>query len=146
MKTIQCCEGDHDSDGNCLRHRGFQIETEFAPLWMVGRGRGKTTDLLQWVTEAPEDEIRIFVTFKHEEAMRILRRARDLDLDVESWQFVSWDEIFGPGVWSGVRYANREKRIVLGIDNLDIILRNMVPWEVGVATLSTRPAPVPVEA
>lgn len=82
----------------------------------LGRQRGKTTQMLQWLREAPKGEHRVIVSPTKEEAMRLLRENPDL----ASWQFVTIEETRSSyNAWSGVLHG-RGGRIVLGIDNLDL--------------------------
>lgn len=100
---------------------------------VLPRAGGKTHALLEWMRAAPEGEHRIAVCFSGQEAMRLLRENRDL----ESWQFVGWNEVFpyDGAAWSAVLYG-RGGRIVLGIDNLDLILSNLLGWHVGTVTMT----------
>ncbi len=92
-----------------------------------GRQGGKTTRMLQWLREAPEGEHRVLVCHTEEDAMRVYRDNRD---EFESWQFVGPNDLRDPGAWSGV-LMGRGGRIVLGLDNLDLLLRQWVRWPVG---------------
>lgn len=98
-----------------------------------GRQSGKTARLLAWMHEAPEGEHRVCVTFSDMEAMRLLRENPDL----ESWQFVGTGEVRA-GAWSGV-LRGRGGHIVLGYDNADLALQQMVPFELGVITVTGAP-------
>lgn len=97
------------------------------------RQGGKTTRMLQWMREAPQDEHRVIVCATQREAMRLLRENPDL----ESWQFVSLDEVKDrdSGAWSGVLYG-RGGRIVLGLDNLDLMLSDLIKWPVDAVSLT----------
>lgn len=102
---------------------------------ITGRGQGKTTQMLQWMSEAPEaqsDEIRVCVSPHPREAMRLLRLSREMGLGLRSWQFVSIDEL-NASLWSSVR---GRRNIVLGFDNLELILSRLIPgpWPVRYAS------------
>lgn len=108
----------------------------------LDRGEGKTKLLLEWLKDAPEGEHRVLVSHTPEEAMRVYRSTR-LDGEVspfESWQFVGVQEI-RPGAWAGVLYG-RGGRVVLGIDNIDLVLEKLIGWPVGIVTATGSPAPV----
>lgn len=94
---------------------------------VTGRGGGKTTQMLQWMREAPQGEHRIIVCPSGQEAMRLLRENPDL----ESWQFVSLEEVMDRdrAAWSGVLHG-RGGRVVLGLDNLDMMLDRLIYWPV----------------
>jgi len=101
---------------------------------IIGERRsGKTTAMLKWVREAPEDEHRVVVSHTHQEAMRLRRENPDL----ESWQFVGLSEVLrqGNSVFSGV-LVGRGGRVVLGIDNLDNALSQLIYWPVGALSLT----------
>ncbi len=97
-------------------------------LVLSGRGGGKTAHMLRWMRAAPEGEHRVLVSPTDQEAMRLLRENPDL----ESWQFVSLDEVMDRdrSAWSGVLHG-RGGRIVLGVDNLDMALSRLFYWPVG---------------
>lgn len=99
------------------------------------RGGGKTEALLRWMQEAPEGEHRVFVAFSSQEAMRVLRLAREQDRGLDSWQFVGVEEARDPGAWSAVTRF-RGGRIVLGFDNLDMWLERQFSHEVAVVTMT----------
>jgi hypothetical protein len=101
-------------------------DREFSTFEVRARQSGKTTDLLAWVADAPEGEHRVFVTHSKEEAMRVYRENRDR---FESWQFVGIDEV-KPGAWAGV-IIGRGGRVVLGLDNFDLMLERLVGRPVG---------------
>jgi hypothetical protein len=107
----------------------------------VGKRRGgKTTVMLEWMRAAPDGEHRVLVCHSGQEAMRLLHENPDL----ESWQFVGIDEV-KPPAWSGV-LLGRGGRVVLGIDNLDLILSRLIPWwEIGAVSL-TGDVPTEVES
>lgn len=103
------------------------------------RRGGKTTAMLQWMKEAPEGEHRVCVCFSAFEAMRLLRQSRDADMGLESWQFVSVEDIRGPRALSGVLHG-RGGHIVLGFDNLDLWLAMYLGREVDIATVTEYPS------
>jgi len=94
-----------------------------------GRMSGKTDSMLEWLTEAPEGEHRVIVSVSSARAMRLLSEARARELEVESWQFVGIDEV-KHRTWSGV-IAGRGGHIVLGLDDLDMMLYQLFGWTVG---------------
>lgn len=112
---------------------GPQIELIVAP-----RGGGKSTRLLEWMRAAPEGEHRVCVSHTSDEAMRLYRSTFDTDDNptwAESWQFIGANELFEPG-WSGAVLRGRAPRIVIGVDNLDLILSRIFGWDVGAITLT----------
>jgi hypothetical protein len=94
-----------------------------------GRRSGKTDKMLRWLTDAPEGEWRVLVSVSEQRAMRLLREARERGLSVESWQFVGIEEV-KRHTWSGVLYG-RGGHIVLGLDDLDMMLYQIIGWPVG---------------
>lgn len=100
-------------------------------LIATGRQGGKTEQMLAWLRDAPEGEHRVLVSHSREEAMRLLRDNAD---DLESWQFVTPEEVT-PDAWSGV-LLGRGGRIVLGFDNLDLILPRLVGRTVGAVSMT----------
>lgn len=106
------------------------------------RGQGKTKFLVNWLLRAPDDEIRILLSHDRHEAHRLLRLAYDRDLipkRLSTWQFGAWTEAREAGYLSAVRHFNRDKRIVYGVDNLDLILHDALGIKgggVGVVTMT----------
>lgn len=107
--------------------------------FIAPRQAGKTEAILNWVREAPEGEHRICVTFSAEESMRLLRADREAGGMLESWQFVCGTEVT-PSAWSAVRRF-RGGRIVLGYDNVDLLLNRILPFEVGAISLTADDEP-----
>lgn len=97
------------------------------------RQSGRTSRMIAWLLAAPEGEHRVLVCHSHEEAMRQLRESRVERLGLESWQFVG-PPPFGAGAWSGV-VRGRGERVVLGVDNLDLLLPGMFGCSVGRVSL-----------
>lgn len=97
------------------------------------RQGGKTTEMLRWMREAPAGEHRVIVSATRQEAMRLLRENPDL----ASWQFVSIDEVRSAdkSAGSGVLYG-RGGQIVLGIDNLDLALSQLIHWPIGAFSIT----------
>lgn len=101
---------------------------------VLPRQGGKTTRMLQWAREAPKGEHRIIVSPTMEESMRLLRENPDL----ESWQFVSIREVADNDrrAWSGV-LMGRGGHIVLGLDNLDLIIKYFIhTWPIHRVTIT----------
>lgn len=102
------------------------------------RGRGKTTALIEWMRQAPDGELRVYVAHDHLAAMAAYRSTMTENedglpvSDLESWQFISWDELadYGPAILAYRRPLN----IVLAVDNLDLILRRIITSPVAIAT------------
>ena len=94
----------------------------------LGRGKGKTTRLLEWLREdVPDDEVRVLVSADCSTAMRLLRENRDL----ESWRFISIHEL-SPGVHSAI-----VGHVVYGIDNVDLVLSHLFPyWHIAAVTIT----------
>ena len=88
------------------------------------RQRGRTTDLLAWARDH-STESRVIVSATLDRSHRLQREAiTTKDPDLESWQFISWEEYHYPGrglMW-GVR--RRGLPVVYAIDDLDMILAN----------------------
>lgn len=102
-----------------------------------GRQTGRTESILQWMRQAPEGEHRVLVCHSSQEAMRVYRSTFDENnnpTEFESWQFIGANELGSPGMFSGV-LRGRGGRIVLGIDNLDLMLYRIFGQEVGHITL-----------
>ena len=100
-----------------------------------GRQYGKTRKMLEWMTEAPEDTVRVFVSHTSEEAMRVLRLAREMELNLESWQFIGMAELtyYNPFPMRAAVVRNFE----FGFDNVDLVLQEMVRyWPVTMATMT----------
>ena len=97
-------------------------------LEVLPRQGGKTTRMLEWMRSAPAGEHRVCVSVTRMEAMRLRRDNPDL----ESWQFVSLDEV-DRRAWGGV-LSGRGGWIVLGLDNLDMMLSQLLGWPVGKVT------------
>jgi hypothetical protein len=102
----------------------------------LGRQEGKTTKMLQWLREAPEGEHRVLVCVSDREAMRLLRENVGPDSSLESWQFVGPDEV-DPDGWQGV-LMGRGGTVVLGIDNIDLIVSHWLHWPVGAISVTTQ--------
>lgn len=83
--------------------------------WVVTpHGGGKTERMLRWAAGGNINEARVIVCFSSREAMRLLRDSRERKLGLESWQFVSYEEVSVAGFQSGTR---RTRKVLLGIDN-----------------------------
>lgn len=93
------------------------------------QGAGKTAQPIGWLQESPPGECRVLVSHTSEAAMRKLAWARERGLKVGSWQFVGVDEILRPGVLLGV--VKSGDRIVLAVDDLDIVLPMLLKFPVG---------------
>lgn len=113
---------------------------------VTGRQVGKTHQLLQWMRKAPPGEVRIYVGHNVQAAMDVYRSTftetneyGDKVSEFESWQFVGIQEAMKPGGWSAVRRFNPEVRLVLGIDNLDLVLRQMLYEPIGRVTATGIP-------
>ena len=101
---------------------------------------GKTSQLLQWLVDAPEDEHRILVSHSFMESHRVLRLAYDLGLipeKCETWQFVAVEELRGDGVWSAVKATRPYGRFVLAFDNLDLWLERLFPYQIQLVTITS---------
>lgn len=98
---------------------------------ILPRQAGKTHGLIEWMLAAPKGEARIYVTHNRHDAMRMLREQRGKGNvpPLESWQFMAFQEIRGPGVLSAV-VKWRTENIVIGIDNVDMILQMMVDFPI----------------
>lgn len=96
---------------------------------VTGRGGGKTTAMLEWMRAAPVGDHRVIVCHSNQYAMELLRLSRERELGLESWQFVGLQELQQGGGWEGVLYG-RGGRIVLGVDNLDLMLPRLFGWPV----------------
>lgn len=115
-------------------HGGMQGPQMSLVLVALDRRRGKTERLLDWMAAAPVSEHRVCVSPTLEESHRVQRIG--LERGLESWQFCSLSETMDRGSWSGV-LAGRGGRIVLGLDNIDIMLPALLGREVGMVTITT---------
>ena len=111
-------------------------------LILGGRQEGRSTMLLLWMTEPhDENEHRIYVGHNAHAAMQVWRevvRIRETMLEragdnawhrysqLESWQFVGFEELRGAHPWEGVRQRPGNHSFVLGIDNFDLVLSSIV--------------------
>jgi hypothetical protein len=105
-------------------------------VFSAGRAAGKTEAMLKWMADQPDDEgPRVLVSLDGRESMRLLDLARGRGMAVESWQFVSVDELGrqGPSLWAGVRDRHR---ISLGIDNADMALSRLFRWPVAALSVT----------
>lgn len=103
---------------------------------VTGRRMGKTQKLLDWMRAAPEGEHRVGVFDTPQDAMRVYRETFDEAGEPtwgESWQFVSLDEIRAPGAMRGV-LRGRGGTVVVGMDNIDLILQSLSPFQVEFVT------------
>ena len=102
---------------------------------VLPRRGGKTHRLLEWMRSAPDGEHRVMLCFSAHDAMRLWRQVREQEGNtLESWQFVSAGDI-KDGAWSGV-LRGRGGRIVIGVDNADMILQRMLePWTLGAVSM-----------
>lgn len=99
---------------------------------VAARRSGRTTRMLQWMANAPDDTVRVMVGYNHAAAMSALRQARDMELDIESWQFIGFEELRNynpiPMRMGLARYFE------FGFDNLDLTLQAMTHWPVRYVT------------
>ena len=101
--------------------------------WLVGgRASGRTTEMLRWVAESSDGDVRVLISLTSDEAMMNLRRAREMGLEVESWQFIGWEEV-RDGRFRGSRIGYPDVRF--GIDNLDLLLSRLLPIPVSAASI-----------
>lgn len=94
-------------------------------LFITPRQGGKSSHLINWVRSAPGGTIRILVAHSEDEAMRLYRSTWDEDgnpTDLESWQFISWEDATRPRGLAAVRRLRPDDRIEFAIDNADLIL------------------------
>jgi hypothetical protein len=112
-------------------------------VYVADRQRGKTTALLEWARSAPEGEHRIVVCESEQRAMDLLREEYDREDALESWQFVGIREVT-PTAWSGV-LRGRGGRVVLGIDDLDLVLHRLlgIGFVIGAIAMTGVPMDVP---
>lgn len=103
------------------------MKVRYMRIEVLPRQMGKTTRMLEWMREAPPGETRICVTATREEAMRLLRENKDLN----TWQFISLQE-----AREGFANRGRSRNLVYGLDNLDMMLKDMFDWPVGMITLT----------
>lgn len=94
---------------------------------VLPRQMGKTTRMLQWMREAPPGETRICVCPTQQAAMQLLRDNPDL----HTWQFISLEE-----VRTGFVNRGGGRRLVYGLDNLDMMLNYWFDWPVGMVTMT----------
>lgn len=100
-----------------------------------GRQTGKTTRLLDWLEKQTDGEHRVLVSHSRQRAMDLLRQARQEERVVESWQFVSVDEVLrGTSSHQGVLLRGGD--IVLGVDDLDLTLSTFFSFPVTRVTAS----------
>lgn len=96
-----------------------------------GRQSGKTKAMLDWMEQAPEDEVRVCVSHTLQASMDLLRRARQEDRKLESWQFISLEEVKG---YSPIPVLIGRVKPVLGYDDLDLQIQGYYP--IGLVTLT----------
>lgn len=107
-------------------------------------GGGKTTELIAWMQNPIRDQIRVGVFHNADMSMRMLWHYREyceqegLPVELESWQFVCWDELLdrGAALWAAVP---GRRNIVLGLDDLDSVLSRIIGWPVGLVTMTKGP-------
>lgn len=104
------------------------------------RQGGKTTEMLEWMKAAAGDDSqhRICVSHSEHEAMRLYLSTWDEDGNptwAESWQFVGPREPFAERPWEGV-LRGRGGHIVLGLDNLDLLVGRYAGWPVDIFTMT----------
>ena len=87
------------------------------------RQSGKTEALLRWAQEGPKGECRVIVTHSLRESMRLLRLARERGLPLDSYQFVSYQEVREGGFEGRVRPM---RKIRLALDNADITIGTLL--------------------
>lgn len=95
---------------------------------------GKTTALLEWMRQAPADEIRLLVATSAAEAQRVYESVlRAGERWAFPWQFVGIGEVLGLAKQRG----RNAKQIVLGVDNLEMVLAQMLHYPVGFVTMTS---------
>lgn len=104
-------------------------------IYVSGRQEGKTTKMLEWMRAASEDETRVLVVHNEMRAMTLHRENPDLD----SWQFVGWEEM----VKIRGRHATSVRgEVVLGIDDLDLLLTHQFAHPIGRISITGEIDPV----
>lgn len=89
------------------------------------RRSGKTTRMIQWLLNAPEGERRVIVTHSESEAHRIRKLIKGMDIEVEQGQVIS----------AGSQdLRGRNPNVVLGIDNLELVLGGLIGHRVSRVT------------
>jgi hypothetical protein len=91
-----------------------------------GRQTGKTTDLIEWMDDAPEGTTRVFIAAHgHDAAMRALKMARDREQNkLESWQFISLNEL---KTYNPFPYMTGQTRLEYGLDEAIEALCRLLP-------------------
>lgn len=80
-----------------------------------GRQTGKTSRMLQWMLSQPEDESRVIIVHSEHEAQRLRQILKNSGIEVDAWKIVRADQ--------ARNLMGRD--VVLGIDNLDLILGSL---------------------
>lgn len=88
-------------------------------VFSLQRGHGKTEMMAEWVTSGPD---RVVVTMNEPERLRMIRKYNLKQTDVVTWG-------------SAIRGALRGREVIIGIDNLDMILRQLL-GDVRIATIT----------
>lgn len=107
-------------------------------IFLSSRQGGKSTRIINWMREAPQDVGRVVVCASAQEAMRMYRSTWNEDgepTDLESWQFLSWTEA-ASGALEGVRASGRFHYLEFAIDNADLILETLLS-RAGLVTCAT---------
>lgn len=104
------------------------------------RGRGKTTRLLQWMSEASPNVARVVLFHSDAYAMQVYRSTFDEITDIspfESWQFCGPKDLDTPVPLAAV-VVGRKLEVHLAIDDLDLQLQRIfgIDFPIDVVTLS----------
>lgn len=83
-----------------------------------GRKSGKTTLLLYWLAQAPEGERRVIIEPSVVMAHDTFIRGEEMGLKVKREQFIAYDSLH--------QAFFKGSKAVVGIDNLDMLLRMML--------------------
>lgn len=104
---------------------------------VLPRGLGKTTKLLKWVRAAPKDQYRALVSQSREARDQAFRQSQtDGGKKLDSHQFIAAEDL---AQMARAHFRGVSGEVVLGVDDVDVILQVLLGCGVGAVTMTGRP-------
>lgn len=98
-----------------------------------GRGSGKTTQLIQWMSEAPEGMVRVVACRDAIQAKWLKERYEAEGQKFDDWQFITHSE--AEAGTSAIWHRMAGKNVEVAIDNLEVYIGNRIRSNVRIVAM-----------